>query len=144
MLNNSGPTCRSLHQHLTFQDFILNTVQYIYNRRRQSQEVLKVFRCSDYLILVEYLAVVKVSVGEYPVDAAADRTQLSHRRLLYAHPGTMSHRHLNHFCYKSQTSKRDIWVKRRRIIRRVVNAHRLGKYLLLFRRQAAPSSVCLV
>lgn len=51
----------------------------IYNRRQQSLEVLKELRRSDYLVLVEYLAVVKVSVGEYPVDAAAHRTQLSHR-----------------------------------------------------------------
>lgn len=40
---------------------------------------LRVLSCSAHLILVEYLAVVKVSVGEYPVDAAAHRAQLCHR-----------------------------------------------------------------
>lgn len=44
--------------------------------------------CSEetYLILVKYLAVMEVGMRKYPIDAATDRAQLGHWRLLDAHP----------------------------------------------------------
>lgn len=46
-----------------------------------------------HLILVKYLAVMEISVGEYPIDAAADGAQLGDGRLFDAHPAeTPRHR----------------------------------------------------